>query len=381
MATIKREITTRITVVDDEIRQKVLEVLDRAPYYAGPETAAFEAELAGYCGVARGVATNSGTSALLVALMAKGIGRGDEVLVPANTFVSVPECVMFVGALPVFTDVEPDGNMSRATIEPHLTPRTRGVIPVHTFGFPADMEPIMDLARDRGLFVIEDGAHALGARYRGTRVGALGHVGFFSFGGKSITVCGQGGMVVTDDADLAARMASARVHGYRSGLGKGGLNTDGLEDVAESPGLNLRTTELHSAIGRLNLRRLDEWTATRKANAMRYNARFAAEGLPLTLPIPRPEQEPGWLHYTVRAPQRDALKTYLQDQGIASSILYRTPLYRHPAFATYAGNTASYPATEALSRDILSLPSHPWMSHDDLQYVADRVAEFYRRHP
>ncbi len=380
MATVKREITTRITVVDDEIRRKVLEVLDRTPYYAGPETAAFEAEMAAYCEAARGVATNSGTSALLVALIASGIRRGDEVLVPANTFPSVPECVLFVGARPVFTDVEADGNMSRAMMEARLTPRTRAAIPVHNFGAPADMDGIMSLARDRNLIIIEDGAHALGARWRGRRVGALGHVGFFSFGGKSITVCGQAGMAVTNDLDLGRRMASARVHGYLSGLGKGGVNSDGTEDTAESLGLNLRTTELHSAIGRLNLKRLDAWTEKRAANAMFYNARFASEGLPLILPVPRQEQEPGWLHYTIRAPNRDALKAHLRENGIQTSILYRTPLYRHEAFVEFAGDSSWYPMTEALSLDVLSLPSHPWMADDDLEYVADHVVAFYRRH-
>ena len=378
MATVKREITTRITVVDDEIRQKVLEVLDRTPYYAGPETAAFEAEMAAYCEAARGVATNSGTSALLVALIASGIRRGDEVLVPANTFPSVPECALFVGARPVFTDVEADGNMSRATMEARLTPRTRAAIPVHNFGAPADMDGIMQLARERNLVIIEDGAHALGARWRGRRVGAIGHVGFFSFGGKSITVCGQAGMAVTNDLELGRRMASARVHGYRSGLGKGGVNSDGTEDTAESLGLNLRTTELHSAIGRLNLKRLDGWTAARKGAAKFYNDRFAAEKIPATLPLPRPEQEPGWLHYTIRAPQRDALKDHLRDHGVHTSILYRTPLYRHDAFVEYAGDPSWYPMTEEMSLDVLSLPSHPWMSSEDLEYVADHVVEFYR---
>jgi dTDP-4-amino-4,6-dideoxygalactose transaminase len=380
MAVTKREITTRITVVDDEIRKKVLEVLDRSPYYAGPETQAFEREMAAYCDAKHGVATNSGTSALLAALIAGGLRRGDEVLVPANTFPSVPECVLFMGATPVFTDVEPDGNMSRRTIEPRLTARTRGLIPVHNFGAPADMDPMVALAKERNLFLVEDGAHALGARYKGRRVGAIGHVGFFSFGGKSITVCGQGGMAVTHDPALAKRMASARVHGYASGLGKGGVNNDGTEDTAESAGLNLRTTELHAAIGRLNLQRLEAWNAERKAHAAFYNERFATEKLPVTLPIPRPEQEPGWLHYTIRAPKRDALKEYLREEGIHSSILYRTPLYRHKAFVEYAGDPSWYPNTEALAADILSLPSHPWMSDDDLEYVADHVVTFFRKH-
>src|SRR5262249_11264214 len=151
---------------------------------AGPETAAFERELAGYCGAAHGVVANSGTSCLLIALLARGIGPGDEVIVPTHTFVSVAECVLFVGATVILTDVEPDGNISRAIIERHLTPRTRAIVPVHMYGHPVDMDPIVSLARERNLYIVEDAAHALGARYRGRPVGSLGHVGFFSFAGK-----------------------------------------------------------------------------------------------------------------------------------------------------------------------------------------------------
>ena len=378
MATAKRQISTRLTVIDDEIRNKVLEVLDRPPYYAGPDTAAFESEMAAFCGVARGIAVNSGTSALLVALLSCRVGRGDEVIVPANTFVSVPECVVFVGATPVLTDVEPDGNLSRAIVERYLTPKTRAIVPVHTFGNPVDMDPIMDLARAKNLHVIEDGAHALGARYKGRPVGALGHIGFFSFGGKSITVCGQAGMAVTNDSRLAAEMASRRVHGYASGLGRGGQDTGGAEDLAEQLGLNLRTSELLSAIGRINLRRLDGWNASRASNAERYNTRFLAERLPIILPSPRKDQEPGWLHYTIRASKRDALQTYLSDHGIGTSVLYRTPLYRHPAFTHLAPSPGGFPVTEALAADVLTLPSHPWMSSDDVDYVANLVVRFYR---
>src|SRR5262249_50434445 len=158
-----------------------------------------------------------------------------------HTFVSVAECVLFVGATVVLTDVEPDGNISRAIIERHLTPRTRAIVPVHMYGHPVDMDPIVSLARERNLYIVEDAAHALGARYRGRPVGSLGHVGFFSFAGKSITVCGQAGGAVTDDSHLAAAMASLRVHGWNQEVGN-------VWHVAERVGLNLRTSEILSAI-------------------------------------------------------------------------------------------------------------------------------------
>jgi len=372
VAKVQRRITSRLTVIDDEVRETVLRVLERTPYYAGPETAAFESEVAAYCGVGFGVAANSGTSSLLLALLARGIGAGDEVIVPTNTFVSVPECVLFVGASLVLTDVEPDGNVSRAIIERHLTPRTRAVIPVHMFGHPVDMDPIMDLARDRGLFVVEDAAHALGARYKERRAGSLGHVGFFSFAGKSITVCGQAGMAVTADPDLAAGMASRRVHGWNQKVGN-------VWHAAERLGLNLRTSELLSAIGRVNLRRLDGWTAARASNAARYTARLSAARLPATLPATRPDQEPGWLHYVIRTPRRDALRVLLNDRGIETQIHYPVPLHRQPAFQHPAPDSSAFPVAEAMAADMLTLPSHPWMAPDEIDAVADAVIDFYRR--
>ena len=371
MATVSRRITSRLVVIDEEVRRTVLEVLERAPYYAGPETAAFEAEVAAYCGVRHGVAANSGTSCLLLALLAGGIGPGDEVIVPANTFVSVPECVLFVGATPVFTDVEPDGNISRAIVERHLTPRTRAVIPVHMFGHPVDMDPILALARERDVYVVEDAAHALGARYKGRRVGSLGHVGFFSFAGKSITVCGQAGMAVTDDPRLADDMARRRVHGWNQTVGN-------VWHAAERLGLNLRTSELLSAIGRVHLRRLDDWTAARARHAARYSARLTEGGAPVTLPPTRPDQDPGWLHYVIRAPRRDALRARLLDQGIETGIHYPIPLYRQPAFQALAPDPSAFPVTEAMAADMLTLPSHPWMTDDEVDLVADAILAFYR---
>lgn len=370
MAKVERRITTRLTVVDDEIRDTVLQVLERTPYYAGPETASFEAEVAAYCGVGHGVAANSGTSSLLLALLARRIGAGDEVIVPTNTFVSVPECVLFVGATPILTDVEPDGNLGRAIVERHLTSRTRAIIPVHTFGHPVEMDPIMDVARQRDLFVVEDAAHALGARYKGRRVGSLGHVGFFSFAGKSITVCGQAGMAVTDDADLAAGMATRRVHGWNQEVGN-------VWHVADRLGLNLRTSELLSAIGRVNLRKLDAWTAARAANAERYSAKLSAGRAPVTLPVTRPDQDPGWLHYVIRAPRRDALRAFLRERGIETQLHYPVPLHRQPAFQALAPDPSAFPVAEAMAADMLTLPSHPWMTAADLAAVADAIVEFY----
>lgn len=366
-----RNITKRLTVVDDTIRDKVAEVLDRTPYYAGPETEAFEQEVATYCDASYGVAANSGTSCLLIALLAMGIGRGDEVIIPANTFVSVPEAVAFVGATPVLADVETDGNISAAIVERHLTSRTRAVIPVHMFGHPVDMDPLMSLAKRYELWVVEDAAHALGARYKGRRVGSLGHIGFFSFAGKSITVCGQAGMAVTDDRELAEAMAKVRVHGWNQSLGN-------VWHEAELLGLNLRTSEVLSAIGRINLGRLDGWTEARTRNAASLSDLLEALGAPVETPETRPDQEPGWLHYVIRAGDRDALRKHLSDHGIETGIHYPVPLHAQPAFAAFVPSERAFPVTDRLCGEILTLPSHPWMSEDDVTFVAETVASFYR---
>lgn len=365
-----RQITTRLTDIDEEVRRTVLQALDRTPYYAGTETAAFEQEVADFCGVTHGVGANSGTSALLLALLACGIGPGDEVLVPANTFVSVPETVLFVGGHIVFTDVEQDGNISASIVERHLTPRTRAVIPVHSFGHPVDMDPLLTLTRARSLHVIEDGAHALGALYKGRGAGSMGDVGFFSFAGKSITVCGQAGMAVTRGDDLAEEMRSRRVHGWRQTVGN-------VWHQAERPGLNLRTSEILSAIGRVNLRRLEEWTRARSAHAAHYTARLN-EVPPVTVPRTRPDQEPGWLHYVIRIPRRDALKAHLAKRGIQTGIHYPIPLHRQPAFAGLVDDPNAFPVTDAMAADMLTLPSHPWMSADDVDFVADAITDFTR---
>jgi dTDP-4-amino-4,6-dideoxygalactose transaminase len=364
------KVTSRLTRIDDEVRARVLEVLEQQPYYAGPETAAFEAEVAAYCGVDHGVSANSGTSALLLSLMAIGIGSGDEVIVPTNTFASVPECVLFLGGTPIFCDVEEDGNVSSSIIERHLTERTRAVIPVHMFGHPVDMDPIVALALEREIAIVEDAAHALGARYRGRRVGSIGDVGMFSFAGKSITVCGQAGMAVTHRAELADKMSMLRVHGWRQERG-------GEGSIAHYPGLNLRTSEVLAAIGRIHLRRLDEWTLARQRNAEYFSRRFQDAELPLRYPETRADQEPGWLHYVVRVAQRDELKGYLADRGVRTTVHYDVPLHRQPAFESFAPDPNAFPVSEARAGDSLTIPTNPWLSEDELAYVADTVVAFF----
>lgn len=364
-------ITQKLTRIDDDVRAKVLEVLESEPYYAGPETSAFEAEVAAYCGVKYGVATNSGTSALLLTLMASDIGPGHEVILPVNTFASVPEVVMFLGADCVFCDVESDGNISRRIVEGHISDRTRAIIPVHMYGHPVDMDPIMELAADLGLFVVEDAAHALGAKYKGRRVGSLGHAGIFSFAGKSITVCGQAGMAVTDDKALAERMSMQRVHGWRQKIG-------GVASIAELPGLNLRTSEVLAAIGRIHLTKLEAWTDARRNNAARYTKRLSEAGVPATFQEVRDDQEPGWLHYVIRVPKRDALQAHLKERGVRAGVLYSAPLHEQPAFADLASANAVFPMTSGRVSDMLTLPSHPWMSETDIDFVSDSIVDFYR---
>ena len=243
-------------------------------------------------------------------------------------------------------------------------------MPTQLNGRTCDMDRLQAIADKHGLLIVEDAAHALGARYKGRRVGSLGHVGFFSFAGKPITVCGQAGGAVTDDSDLAAAMASLRVHGWRQEVGN-------VWHLAERVGLNLRTSEILAAIGRLNLTKLDRWTAARSANASRYNLRLASGSAPVVAPITRTDQEPGWLHYVRRAPRRDELRRYLSARGIETSILYPVPIHLQPTFKDIIRPFVSYPVSESLCGDMLALPSHPWMTPHEVDYVADAILEFY----
>jgi len=363
-----------------EQRQKALEILETGKTYGGEETERFETELAAWCGRRYGVTANSGTSICLLALDAKGIGPGDEVILPANGYVGVLAAVVKRGATPVFAEVDAEtSNILPGAIAAAVTPCTRAVVAIHDYGFPCDMDPIMETARRHGLLVIEDAAHALGAEYKGRRAGGIGDMGFFSFSGKMITAFGPGGGAVTDDRDLAEGLASLRDQGrVRDERISFVRRTDTTWYDQRWVGYNMHMTELCAALARLDLRMLPAFVAHRRRAAAYYTARFRGAALPLQLPPSRPWAAPAYLHYTVWSPEREALREALAARGIEAIALYPTPLHlARPVMEQYKTRPSQFPVAERLCRETLSLPAGPHMTDDNLAYVADAVIGYF----
>jgi dTDP-4-amino-4,6-dideoxygalactose transaminase len=336
-------------------------VLEGNQFILGDEVALFEQEFARYCQSSHVVGVANGLDALQLALRALGIGGGDEVIVPAHTFIATWLAVSLVGARPV--PVEPDPatfNLDPARIEAAVTPRTRAVIPVHLYGQPAEIDPILAVARARGLAVIEDAAQAHGASYRGRRIGAHSDIATWSFyPGKNLGALGDAGAVSTNDAALAERIRLLRNYGSREKY---------LHDVQ---GLNSRLDTLQAALLRVKLQRLDEWNARRRAVAARYASRLA--GSRLALPACASHVEPSWHLYVVRTPARDQLREHLAGDGIGTLIHYPVPPHRQAAYAGLGHSGDDFPIASRLASEVLSLPMGPHLSADEVDAVCDSV--------
>jgi dTDP-4-amino-4,6-dideoxygalactose transaminase len=345
------------------IREAIDRVLRSGYYILGEETTAFEREFAAYCGVKHCVGVANGLDALHLILRGYGIGPGDEVIVPANTFIATWLAVSLVGAHIV--PVEPDDaswNIDPKRIEEAITPRTRAIMPVHLYGVPADMDAIRDIAQRHRLRVIEDAAQAHGARYRGLRAGSLGDAAGFSFyPGKNLGALGDGGAITTNDDALAERLRKLRNYGS---------SIKYQHDVA---GVNSRLDEIQAAVLRAKLRHLDEDNARRVAVADRY--REALAETPVELVRVPDEAQAVWHLFVVRTPRRDALRDYLTSRGIGTQIHYPVPCHRQEAFAHQAW--PELPVTERLQSQILSLPMAPYLSADDVAQVAAQVKAFF----
>ena len=328
-------------------------------YIMGPELEAFEAEFAAYSGAAHCVGVGNGLEALHLLLRAYGIGPGDEVLVPSNTFIATWLAVTQCGATPV--PVEPDPgtmNIDPARLARAVTPRTRAVMPVHLYGQPADMDPIMEFAAARGLVVIEDAAQSQGARYKGRPAGSLGHAAGTSFyPGKNLGALGDGGAVLTSDAAIADKVR--RLRNYGSAVKY-------HHDVA---GYNSRLDELQAALLRVKLRRLDEWNGRRRSIARSYLDGLA--GLPLSLPVVPQWAEPAWHLFVVQSRGRDALQKELSARGVGTVIHYPIPAHRQACYA--AGPWGPLPIAERLSAEVLSLPMDPTLRPDAVARVVSAV--------
>lgn len=353
--------------IKDEIDAAMAGVLESAQFILGPAVRDLEQRVAAYCECQYGVGVASGTDALRLTLTALGIGPGDEVITTPFTFIATANTISHCSARPVFVDIDPRTyNIDPTAIEAAVTERTKAIVPVHLYGQPADMDPVMELAEAHGLYVIEDAAQAIGARYKGQRVGSMGHAGCLSFyPTKNLGAYGDGGMVVTNDATLAEKVDVLRRQGSKK------------KYHAEVLGFNSRLDSLQAAILEVKLKYVDGWNEARRRVAERYNELLA--DLPVTTPYESPDVHHVYHQYTIRAPQRDALAAYLKERGIGTMIYYPLPLHLQGLYASLGYGEGTLPESEAASRKAMSLPMYPELTEAQQQEVARAIREFGSR--
>jgi dTDP-4-amino-4,6-dideoxygalactose transaminase len=347
--------------IKPEIDAAVGKILESSQFVLGEEVAGFEREFAAYSGASQGIAVNSGTSALHLALLAAGVGPGDEVITVPNTFVATVAAIKYTGARPVLVDIDPVRyTMDPARLEAAITSRTKAIIPVHLYGQPADMDPILEVARRRKLIVVGDAAQAHGAKDKGRPIGSLGDLVCFSFyPGKNLGAYGEGGMVVTSNEGYAKTIRMLRDWGqdrkYHHVL----------------PGYNYRMEGMQGAILRVKLRYLEQWTEARRSHAARYAELLKGTGLGL------PVEAPGTRHvfhvYAVRTDRREAIMAALGEQGIQTGIHYPVPVHFQPAYADPAYTRGSFPLAERAADEVLSLPMFPEMTDQHIQTVSQAL--------
>jgi dTDP-4-amino-4,6-dideoxygalactose transaminase len=346
-------------------------VCDSGRFILGPDCEELETRLADYCQTRYAVACASGSDALLLALMAAGVGAGDEVLLPSYTFFATAGAVWRLGAQPIFVDIDPlTFNIDPAEAERKVTSRTKAIIPVHLFGQCADMAAIGALAKQHKLLVVEDAAQAIGAEFKGRRAGSLGDIGCFSFyPTKNLGAVGDGGMLTTQDKALADRLRLLRGHGMQPRY------------YHQTVGINSRLDTLQAAVLNVKLPHLDHWTTLRQANAERYGKLMAQAGLSqaLGLPTAMPDQKHVWNQYVVRVSggRRDALRDHLTRAGVGTEIYYPVPLHRQECFEGLGYQVGSLPISEQAALETIALPIFPELTIAEQQTVVDRMAEFF----
>jgi dTDP-4-amino-4,6-dideoxygalactose transaminase len=365
------DLRAQFATIHDEVMQAVTRVFESQYFILGPEVKQLEEEVAVKLGAKFAVGCASGTDALILALLAEGIGEGDEVITTPFSFVATAGAIAYVGAKPVFVDIDPvTFNINPALMEAAMTSRTRAILPVHLFGLPADLDPILAIAEKRKLVVVEDAAQAIGAHYAGKAVGTFGKYGCFSFfPSKNLGGAGDGGLITTDDAKVAERVQMLRVHGSKK------------KYYHEMIGTNSRLHALQAAVLRVKLRHLDAWQKGRQNRAERYRELFAAAGLSsvVTVPAqPAAKYEHVYNQFTIRSSRRDELKAFLQSAGVPSEIYYPLCLHLQEAFAYLGYKAGSFPEAEKASREVLSLPVYPELPDALQERVAQAIADFYK---
>jgi dTDP-4-amino-4,6-dideoxygalactose transaminase len=352
------DLKRQYAAIRDEIHQAMQRVFDQCAFASGPAVATFEAAFAQYCSVRHCVCVNSGTSALHLALIACGLGPGDEVITTPMTFVATAWAISYVGARPVFVDIEPETcNMDVGQVERAITSRTRALLPVHLYGQVAHLNPLLEICERHGLLLIEDAAQAHGAVYHGRRAGSLGRVGCFSFyPGKNLGAYGEGGAVTTNDDTLAARVRALRDHAQ-----------SGKYRHAEL-GFNYRMDSIQGAVLGVKLRHLDRWNLARSQVAAQYQAMLG--DTPLILPCEAEQRHHVWHLYVVRHPERDRLQHALTEAGIGTGLHYPIPVHLQPAYASLGHCVGDFPVAEQVARECLSLPIYAELGEEEQDRIA-----------
>lgn len=361
------DLSRQYAQIANELDPMIHDVLSRGKYTMGPQLTAFEQEFAAYCDCKYGVGIANGTEAVHLALAALGFGRGDEVITVCNTYVATAFAISYVGATPVFADVERDTfNMDVADVEKRITPRTKAIIPVHLYGQPAELTPLLELARRHGLRVVEDAAHAHGAVYDGKKMGSFGDIGCFSFyPTKVIGAYGDGGAVTTNDEHLYNRVRQLRYMGQK------------VKYTHEEIGFQERLDELQAAMLRVKMRHLDDWLARRRQWAALYTELLTPLGI--IPPYVAPNRTHSYYMYTIRVPngQRDALRAFLDQRGIGTLIVYPQLVPFQGAYASLGYKPGDFPIAEALLAELLCLPIFPELTENEVRTVVATIAAFY----
>jgi dTDP-4-amino-4,6-dideoxygalactose transaminase/acetyltransferase-like isoleucine patch superfamily enzyme len=355
------DLKAQYRTIKSEIQEALNTVLESSTFVLGEEVSSFEKEFAAYSGANEGIALNSGTSALHLALLAAGIGLGDEVITVPFTFVATAAAILYAGAKPVFVDVDPRFlTMDVNRLEAAITPRTKAIMPVHLYGQAADMDSIMDIARRHGLVVIEDAAQAHGAEYKGRRVGSIGDLGCFSFyPGKNLGAYGEGGMVVTNNPDYARTIRMLRDWGQ------------GQKYYHTIPGYNYRMDAFQGAILRVKLRHLEAWTEARRANAALYTMSLANS--PVQVPGVFPNTRHVYHVYAIRCHARDTLREALQVRGIQTGVHYPVPVHLQPAYANLGHRAGDFPHCEEAAQQVLSLPMYAELCDSAIRKITETI--------
>jgi dTDP-4-amino-4,6-dideoxygalactose transaminase len=352
--------------IQSEVDAAIRKVMESGQFILGKEVGELECQLAGYLGVPYAVGCASGTDALQIAMMALGIGPGDEVITTPFTFVATTETIVLLGAKPVYVDIDPlTFNIDPAQIPRAITARTKAIMPVHLYGQSADMDPIMEIARKFNLRVIEDAAQAIGAEYNGRKVCSFGEVACISFfPSKNLGAFGDAGLLTCHDKSVYERLRMIAAHGSK------------VRYHHEILGVNSRLDTLHAAILSVKLKHLDRWNTARQRFAQRYDELLA--GTPVVTPRAAAYANHVFHQYTIRVPRRDALAEHLKTRGIPHAIYYPIPLHLQRAFAVAGGRVGDFPVTEKACAEVLSLPMHTELDEEQQRHIAAAIKEFYR---